>query len=990
MYSLIVRKLHKIRYFHLFLVVLCTFFFTNVAFSQQYTIRNYLPSDGLASSNIYCSTQDSKGFMWFGTDAGVSRFDGRRFESFTMDDGVSDNEVFKIFEDKQNRIWFLTLSGRLSFYQNGIFYNESNMPFLKSVFLGQSWVDYFIDEEGKIWLSAVGNKIICIDGDIVRRYQFQNNFLGTGMVFIERQKGKPDFYLGRNNLIFDNQTKRFSESKLCPEGFSYNRTISVGSDTKTSIRVCREGLVRVGASCLYDTLLYAFSPNESEDNYNAIHYNGNGEIWVSTRNQGLLIFNQKDSLRINRILLKGVIQNSLFKDREGNFWIASQNKGLYMIPSGFQKITYYNSTDGLPSDNLFSLASIGDNMVIVGTDNGGVATVSLLNGIVENFYLDTQSAAQNRVLSLITDSANTLWIGTDQGVFSNKENTDVLVRYPILTDQYSLPYSVKNITMGKDGTIFIAHFAGIAEKKPDDWKFVNLLQSRETIRTYSCFQASTGLYVSNIQGLHLYKSDTLIPLYQNAPVLRERITRITEAHDSTLILSTNGKGLVFYKNGKVINTLTRESGLPSNQCQGVFISKDLVWVATNKGMCRFKYKNNIISEVLVINRHNGLLSEDVRDVFYEKGNVFAATSQGLFIMDESLFYQSATPPPVYFRFIKTDNREYTGLKNITLSHNEGPLQIGIGAINFLNPNAILYQYRTDATEAWINTRNDEIVLSNLPPGIYNIQVRAKNAGSKWSLPVVEKINVVAPFWRSSWFSLSIIIIILSLAFSIYFSKQKATMKKKIRDLETERAVTLERERISRDLHDDLGADLTGIVMNSEFLKNQKNPDIQFNKHVQAIYTSSRETVEKIGEILWAMNTQNDSLKNLLGYITEHVGASCEKRYMPVKMTVPSDVPDVIIGTVAKRNLFLAMKEGLNNIFKHAGATEVKYAIEIKPYSVKLSLEDNGIGFDPSSTREHGYGIKNLKKRMEEIGASIHVESSPGNGSKMTIDYFFKM
>jgi len=927
--------------------------------------------------------------MWFGTDAGVSRFDGRRFESFTMDDGLSDNEVFKIFEDKQERIWFLTLSGRLSFYWKGQFFNEYNMPFLKSVYLGQSWVDYFIDDEGKIWLSAIGNKVISIDGEIVRRYHFQNNFPGAGMVFIERRKGKPDFYLSNINFKFDNQSKRFNFSQQCPDGFSYNRAITVGSDLSTSIRVCSEGLVKLGANCKADTLLYAFGVNESEDNYNAIHYNGNGEIWVSTRNQGLLIFQQRDSLRVNRTLLKNVIQNSLFKDREGNFWIASQNKGLYMIPFGFQKITYYNSTDGLPSDNLFSLTSIGDNMVVVGTDNGGVATVSLLNGIVENFYLDTQMPKQNRVLSLVTDTANTLWIGTDQGVFSNKENTDVLVRYPILTDQYSLPYSVKNITMGKDGTIFIAHFAGIAEKKPDDWKFVNLLKSKETIRTYNCYQATTGLYVSNIQGLHIYSNDSLIALYQNAPVLRERITSIAEATDSTLILSTNGKGLVFYKNGTVINTLTRENGLPSNQCQGVFISNNLVWVATNKGMCRFKYQDNVISEVLVINRQNGLLSEDVRDLFYENGNVFAATSQGLFIMDESLFYQSANPPPVYFRFIKTDNREYTGLKNITLSHNEGPLQIGIGAINFLNPNAIMYQYRTDANEAWITTRNDEIILSNLSPGIYNIQVRAKNAGSKWSLPVVEKINVVAPFWRSSWFSLSIVILILSLAFTIYFSKQKTAMKQKIRDLEMEKAVTLERERISRDLHDDLGADLTGIVMNSEFLKMQKNTDPLFNKHVQSIYTSSRETVEKIGEILWAMNTQNDSLKNLLAYITEHVSASCEKRGIPVQMHVPSKIPDVVIGTVAKRNLFLAMKEGLNNIFKHANASSINYSIELGTGSVKLKLEDNGIGFDPASTREHGYGIKNLRKRMDEIGAAIVVESTHGKGSCMEIEYFFK-
>ncbi len=989
MCSLLNCNLRKINHLRFLFGVIIAIFYTFPVTSQQYTIRNYLPSDGLASSNIYCSTQDSKGFMWFGTDAGVSRFDGRRFESFTMDDGLSDNEVFKIFEDKQERIWFLTLSGRLSFYWKGQFFNEYNMPFLKSVYLGQSWVDYFIDTEGIIWLSAIGNRVITIDGEIVRRYHFQNTLPGSGMVFIERKKGKPDFYLSNINFNFDNQSKRFNFSQNCPDGFSYNRTITVGSDLNTSIRVCNEGLVKVGANCKDDTLLYAFGADESEDNYNAIHYNGNGEIWVSTRNQGLLIFQQRDSLRVNRTLLKNVIQNSLFKDREGNFWIASQNKGLYMIPSGFQKIIYYNSTDGLPSDNLFSLTSIGDNMVVVGTDNGGVATVSLLNGIVENFYLDSQMPIQNRVLSLVTDSANTLWIGTDQGVFSNKENTDVLVRYPILTEQYSLPYSVKNITMGKDGTIFIAHFAGIAEKKPGDWKFVNLLKSKENIRTYNCFQATTGLYVSNIQGLHIYRNDSLTALYQNAPVLRERITSIAEATDSTLILSTNGKGLAFYKNGTVINTLTRENGLPSNQCQGVFISKNLVWVATNKGMCRFKYIDNVISEVLVINRQNGLQSEDVRDLFYENGNVFAATSQGLFIMDESLFYQSANPPPVYLRFIKTDNRDYTGLKNITLSHNEGPLQIGIGAINFLNPNAIMYQYRTGASEAWITTRNDEIVLSNLSPGIYNIQVRAKNAGSKWSLPVVEKINVVAPFWRSSWFSLSIIILILSLGFTIYFSKQKTAMKQKIRDLEMEKAVTLERERISRDLHDDLGADLTGIVMNSEFLKMQKNTDPLFNKHVQSIYTSSRETVEKIGEILWAMNTQNDSLKNLLAYITEHVSASCEKRVIPVTMHVPSEIPDVVIGTVAKRNLFLAMKEGLNNIFKHANATSINYSITLGPGSVKLKLEDNGIGFDPSSTREHGYGIKNLRKRMDEIGAKIVVESTHGKGSCMEIEYFFK-
>jgi len=225
-------------------------------------------------------------------------------------------------------------------------------------------------------------------------------------------------------------------------------------------------------------------------------------------------------------------------------------------------------------------------------------------------------------------------------------------------------------------------------------------------------------------------------------------------------------------------------------------------------------------------------------------------------------------------------------------------------------------------------------------------------------------------------ALGIVVVFLMV---LLVQRNKIAKERRIIELEQERM------RISRDLHDDLGSGLTGVLMLSEQLQASSAKEL-ITGNIEKIKQSSRQMVDQMGEIVWAMNAKNDTLENLLAYLDTYTRDYFENTTISQQIVLPGTIPHTVMTGMTRRNIFLVLKESLNNITKHACATEVILDIKMNGNSMNIVLTDNGKGFEPNQTRRFGNGLKNMQSRMADIKGNFSIESNNGKGTKTVISF----
>ena len=277
--------------------------------------------------------------------------------------------------------------------------------------------------------------------------------------------------------------------------------------------------------------------------------------------------------------------------------------------------------------------------------------------------------------------------------------------------------------------------------------------------------------------------------------------------------------------------------------------------------------------------------------------------------------------------------------------------------------------------------------NHLPPGQYNFLVRAANETGEWTDGESSiAVSVVPPLWQRTWFRLTLIgsAMVLLLAGVRYWTWRR--MQTRLEETERQRAVELERTRIARDIHDDLGSNLTQIALLSELTQaDLGNPD-RARMHLKQIFSDAHFMTRQLDEIVWAVDPKNDFLEATVNYICKFAQDFLKIASVRCRLDVPDTFPRIMISSAQRHNLFLAVKEVLNNIVRHAQASEVWLRIQQDAHTLKLVIEDNGKGFTEgtqvgsAATGMGGHGILNMKKRMEQIGACFEQRSDPGKGT----------
>jgi signal transduction histidine kinase len=371
-----------------------------------------------------------------------------------------------------------------------------------------------------------------------------------------------------------------------------------------------------------------------------------------------------------------------------------------------------------------------------------------------------------------------------------------------------------------------------------------------------------------------------------------------------------------------------------------------------------------------------------------KGEIFAHSNDNqLWVVTDNENQRSAFIPAAWFNEITVNGK--TIIDSIkTFMYNENNFRFAITAPCFTNASNVRFAFLLEnESNKWQQQSTDNFYsINNLAPGNYILTVTIIYPGKIYpDKKIVYAFTINAPLWKRWWF----IMLSILLAATIFWRSTRAYYKRKLAaqkaEAEKKQAVEKERNRISRDMHDDLGSGLTKIAILSEVAKKQLAEPGKAKEQLEKISISSRELVDNLQDIIWVLNPLNDTLESLAAYIREYALKYFEAQEVQMQFIYPEDFLKQPLSEEKRRNVFLTVKESLHNIAKHAWCNEVVISIGQLQHQFEISIKDDGKGFDPEQARQFANGLKNMQNRIEQVGGNFSLLSEPGKGTFTVIN-----
>jgi ligand-binding sensor domain-containing protein len=766
------RKCYRI---HLVKLTICILglLFARSAFAQETYIYHFTTKEGLLSNNCYYTLQDKRGYIWIGTDAGVSRFDGRRFENFSVDDGLSDNQILQINEDRIGRIWFLSLNGQLSYFYNGKIYNESNDKLLKILKFNAIIVSFFEDSKGRLWFGTNKNILYMWDGMKLRNFVSTNLSAQFINCFIhEDQKGKIWAYSMDCVRVFSGESFSLVADAVLP--ISYKTILNLRN--KNLLYLAKDGLFYNDIS---KTSLVIKLKKDLLIKDPGYFYANRKELWLSN-NDGVY---HMDATGKTIHYLDRIPTSQVLKDDKDNMWFTTTN-GIYMLPKTEDRLYKLNVLKDNKKTAVKSILKDSANRLWLGLDDGAINILNKHKILVDQVKFKDQATFQKIKQLSIAQNKKSLYFASDYGIGAISDIFAPVKNIAFLRETNQAGYVVKNFSINGSSAMAIALSSGVTiiKDRLKNFEFTSSNFKEGTNffnnRSYNVFyDQHQSLWFSNINGLSKFSGRGLNTLYQEDLLLSKRINAIRECPDGTLVLATDGYGLIFLKNNKIVNHITQKEGLANNICKGLFVKGNEIWVITNNGINRI-FKDGVKLDVESFEYTNALLKNDVNDLYIDKDTAYFATNNGLVYFYNKPADQLKEVPKVWISSVSVNNvlQDLNGRK-MMLDPFSNNLVFRYNTIDFQNQE-MSFKYRLKDNLDWVETKNRRIEFSSLSPGNYKFELSARSSNSKWSDPVSVSFELEAHFWETIWF----LAILFSIA-AILFYKLAVVITKKQKDKE---------------------------------------------------------------------------------------------------------------------------------------------------------------------------------------------------------------
>lgn len=957
---------------------------------HRYVHRIWTADEGLPQNSVYAVVASSSGYLWLGTDEGLVRFDGLRFVIFdrSTTPELRDPFVFALHEARDGSLWAGTDRGGLTRLSGGRFTHygtDQGIPAARVQAIADG-------RDGAIWVGFRGAGVARIAGGQVRLFTPADGLSsGNVLALVEDREGR--LWVGTDAGLDRFDGGRFTRlgpaDGLPPGGV---RALHEGRDGRLWVGTI-DGLLGArltggGLAVIENGVVTAISRGWSlpSSAVMRIREDRSGTIWLATAGGGIVC------LRGDRVAHWQLgpspsddLVYDIAQDAEGNLWLGTAPGGLHRLRDS--TFTTYTADDGLVDAVVESLHEDRRGVTWIGTHAGGVCRVA---GATVTCLTTRDGLSHNRVNALLDDPDGTLWLGTQGGLDALRGGH--VTRHGLAA---GLPVEHVNAVMrDRRGALWVGTWGGgVAREAPrGSARFVPL--GGAGLYVTSLLEDSGGaVWVGTTDGLWRWADDELVDMTRERG-LPSGIEALYESDAGTLWIGTRRDGLYRYRDGGLAHYTARD-GLYDNLVGTILEDGNgHFWFTCNKGIYRvprahlteFAEGRRPSIESRAFDTADGLLNRECNfgqgRLRGRDGRLWFATVAGVAVVDPARVPRNAVPPPVHLERVTVDGEPLPAERPATLAYGRRRLEFAFAGLSLSAPTRLRYRYRLDGFDpGWIDGGEARSVqYTNLPPGAYVFRVGAANGDGVWSeRDATFAVSVQQPLWRRPWFLVSLVGVAWLVVSAAGYRRLRAVRREQAQQAAFARELISlqdrERLRLASDLHDGVGQQLLIIGNWARLSLEQLHAPARARSLLQ-------EIVETTGQALREIRT---IARDLQPYDLEHVGVHGAIAAMAARvadasgLVVSTDLDEVGsgIGEAAAANLFRIVQEALNNVVKHAGATEARVTLRRRDGEVEIAVSDNGRGIPPDvASGTTGFGLKSLTERARLLGGTLALESTP--------------
>lgn len=997
---------------------------------------------GLSQSSVNAIVQDRQGFMWFGTQDGLNRFDGIEFavsshspaDSFS----ITDNYIWCLLEDQEGSLWAGTQSGGVNRLRgDGKALSRYLHDPADSATLASNSVTALCETSpGVLWVGTWGGGLDRLNRATGRFDHFRetrdpergipNNFVRclledrSGVLWIGTWGG------GLAALtINENRFRWFRHDANDPRSISGNRISSLLED--------HTGVLWIGT---FDQGLNEFDPASggftrfradegdpaslSSNSVVSLCEDRSGCLWIATRDAGV---NRRDSRTGTfRAYRKNPVDPdapgsdrvaSLYRDRTGGVWVGTNDAGVDNYdpdrPMFMHSVGSASSIMNLHSGVVRSILEDSRGDLWVGTVSAGLDRYVRSRGRYVNYRHDPgdpKSLCSNAVMAVYEDHHGRVWIGTDgDGLDRWDRASGSFVHYWTRRagERRISGNSVMSIREDSHGGLLVGTTGS------------GLYAFEEAADRFVPFEKSRALgyeIADNVWAIHEDRKDELwlgtwgeglcrfdsrsgtVNRYRNTPgdstsLGNNTVWSICEDRSGTLWFGTWGGGLNrLAPDGEHFIRYTEREGLPNNVVYGILPDdRGNLWVSTNKGLARF---NPVDGSFKRFDQRDGLQSDEFNQGAYFKGSdgtLYFGGINGVNLFQPDSIRSNDNVPPVVLTRFRVFDREVpfteplNAVREILLEPDENYVSFEFAALNYTEPEKNQYAYTLEGIDnGWISCGARRYAgYTRLDGGTYTFRVKGSNNDGVWNTGGASiRIVIALPFWRRWWFLAGALFVAGLVVYGAF-------MYRVTKVVEMERL----RTTIASDLHDELASNLSSIAMFSNIVHGaagtSRGIDAEHEQLLGRITILSQESVASIRDIIWAIDPKSESVYDLLIRLKDYLLPLCRAAEIQLSFPDPARIslPGKNLKPGERKDLWLLLKEAVTNAIKHAKCNALAVAYAYTGGTLTMTIRDNGTGFN-TSCESAGRGLKTMKMRAGKLGGTLAIESFPGGGTSLRL------
>jgi signal transduction histidine kinase len=688
--------------------------------------------------------------------------------------------------------------------------------------------------------------------------------------------------------------------------------------------------------------------------------------------------------------------SDIVTDNVGNIYLQTISGGIRKIIRNNYPVKYYGTLSKEENSIISLLPDKKNNRVLAGTNGYGLLIFDTLQHLTRRIQALPGRNLPFGVSAILKDNKGDylLYITGENRIWRLTADLSTLsstpVSYADSIKAYGINYFATVIHQDTEKAIIQSMFRlyrtdFITQKTTTHWVSSEYVLGRLWYNDNIIFHANDELITLDGQ---TFKEIKKIP-FPNTGGVR---CIIRDAYGN-ILMGTNKGIFKTDGNGNILYQWNKENGLPDECIYAIAIDKNEdMWCSSNKGIFRINKDNYIFH----LTREDGFQENEFNSNIVaqtEDGELFFGGVNGVSSFFPSSINSFDETIQILLTRIRVNNMDLNthlapwNTDKIKLNYSRNSLSFDFVAMANNNPAQYIYQYRMKGIDKeWLQNTGLQTVRYSLPPGKYVLQLYASRSFDRNAKPMKELAIIISPpFWKTWWFRIGSSLVLVTLLTYAINQRNKRKYAKKLQQLENERQIKQERERISKDLHDSLGAYANAVLHNTDLLEKEKGEQKR-TELIGGLKFASKDIITSLRETVWALKKESYTAEDCLVRIRNFI-QPFTRYYEHIHFRVIGEAPaDHILHYTKALNLVRIVQEAISNSIKHASPSSIQVTSSVNNDQWKLVIVDDGKGFDQAAARktEQGNGLHNMEHRAAETGFDLTLETKPGSGTIITI------